>query len=73
MYFRRFRTATLRSSLTSGTTTSNCTMLVHRPTGVANSKGKRVLMEQLESDPESTWLGTWGPLQPTEVERRFDP
>jgi ketosteroid isomerase-like protein len=36
-------------------------------------KGKKVLLEQLESDPERTWLGTWGPLQPTEAERRFDP
>ena len=43
------------------------------PYGGSDLKGKRVLMEQLESDPESTWLGTWGPLQPTEVERRFDP
>ena len=31
------------------------------------------LREQLESAPENTWLGTWGPLQPTEAERRFDP
>ena len=31
------------------------------------------LREQLESAPESTWLGTWGPVQPTERERRFDP
>ena len=23
--------------------------------------------------PETTWLGTWGPLQPTEAERRMDP
>ena len=23
--------------------------------------------------PERTWLGTWGPLQPTEAERRMDP
>jgi ketosteroid isomerase-like protein len=36
-------------------------------------KGKKVLLEQLESDPARTWLGTWGPLQPTEAERRFDP
>jgi uncharacterized protein len=35
-------------------------------------KGKRVLQEQLESGRE-TWLGTWGPLQPTDGERRFDP
>ena len=31
------------------------------------------LGEQLESAPENTWLGTWGPVQPTERERRFDP
>jgi uncharacterized protein len=31
------------------------------------------LKEQLESAPEDTWLGTWGPLQPTEAERLFDP
>ena len=36
-------------------------------------KGKKVLREQLESEPEKTWLGTWDPLQPTEAERRFDP
>jgi len=36
-------------------------------------KGKNVLREQLESEPEKTWLGTWDPLQPTEAERRFDP
>jgi ketosteroid isomerase-like protein len=36
-------------------------------------KGKNVLQEQVESEPEKTWLGTWGPLQPTEAERRFDP
>jgi ketosteroid isomerase-like protein len=31
------------------------------------------IREALESDPESTWLGTWEPLQPTETERRMDP
>jgi ketosteroid isomerase-like protein len=36
-------------------------------------KGKNVLAEQLEAAPETTWLGTWAPLQPTEAERRFDP
>ncbi|MEO3759139.1 nuclear transport factor 2 family protein [Mycobacterium sp. B14F4] len=35
--------------------------------------GKNVLRDQLESEPGKTWLGTWGPLQPTERERRFDP
>ena len=31
------------------------------------------LQEQLATAPEDTWLGTWGPLQPTESDRRFDP
>ena len=37
------------------------------------SRGKAAMREQLETAPETTWLGTWGPLQPTEVERRMDP
>jgi uncharacterized protein len=36
-------------------------------------RGKEALREQLETAPEQTWLGTWGPLQPTEKERRMDP
>jgi ketosteroid isomerase-like protein len=36
-------------------------------------RGKERLREQLESSPEATWLGTWGPLQPTSAERRMDP
>jgi uncharacterized protein len=39
--------------------------------GVAD--GKPSLLEQMERAPEKTWLGTWGPLQPTEAERRMDP
>ena len=39
--------------------------------GVAD--GKPSLLEQMERAPESTWLGTWDPLQPTEAERRMDP
>ena len=35
--------------------------------------GKDALWEQLEEAPETTWLGTWGPLQPSEAERRMDP
>jgi ketosteroid isomerase-like protein len=35
--------------------------------------GKAALREQLETAPETTWLGTWGPVQPTEAERRMDP
>ena len=35
--------------------------------------GKMAMSEQLGTAPEETWLGTWGPLQPTEAERRMDP
>lgn len=31
-----------------------------------------VMQEQLEN-AEKTWLGTWGPLQPNEADRRMDP
>jgi len=37
------------------------------------ARGKEAMREQLETAPETTWLGTWGPLQPTEAERRMDP
>jgi ketosteroid isomerase-like protein len=37
------------------------------------TRGKESLRKQLELTPEQTWLGTWGPLQPTEKERRMDP
>jgi ketosteroid isomerase-like protein len=37
------------------------------------ARGKTSMREQLETAPEETWLGTWGPLQPTENERRMDP
>jgi uncharacterized protein len=37
------------------------------------ARGKDELREQFETAPEMTWLGTWGPLQPTEAERRMDP
>jgi ketosteroid isomerase-like protein len=36
-------------------------------------RGKEEMREQFETAPETTWLGTWGPLQPTEAERRMDP
>jgi uncharacterized protein len=36
-------------------------------------RGKSGMRAQLEKAPEETWLGTWGPLQPTEAERRMDP
>jgi uncharacterized protein len=35
--------------------------------------GREDLAKMLESAPETTWIGTWGPLQPTEKERRMDP
>jgi len=38
-----------------------------------SARGKTAMREQLETAPEETWLGTWGPLQPTEDERRMDP
>ena len=37
------------------------------------ARGKTSMREQLETAPEETWLGTWGPLQPTENERRMNP
>jgi uncharacterized protein len=37
------------------------------------TRGKAAMWEQLTTAPETTWLGTWGPLQPTEAERRMDP
>jgi ketosteroid isomerase-like protein len=36
-------------------------------------RGKAAMWEQLRTAPETTWLGTWDPLQPTEAERRMDP
>ena len=36
-------------------------------------QGIATLQRRLETEPEKTWLGTWGPLQPTEQERRMDP
>jgi uncharacterized protein len=36
-------------------------------------RGKAAMREQLDAPSETTWLGTWGPLQPTEEERRMDP
>jgi len=37
------------------------------------ARGKTAMREQLETAPQETWVGTWGPLQPTEAERRMDP
>jgi ketosteroid isomerase-like protein len=31
------------------------------------------IRDRLARDAERTWLGTWGPLQPTEAERHMDP
>jgi uncharacterized protein len=38
-----------------------------------SSRGKETQAQQLETAPEKTWLGTWGPLQPTDEERRMNP
>jgi ketosteroid isomerase-like protein len=36
-------------------------------------RGRERILELLERTPDRTWLGSWGPLQPTEGERRMDP
>lgn len=36
-------------------------------------RGKAAIRAQLDKTPEATWIGTWGPLQPTDAERRMDP
>jgi ketosteroid isomerase-like protein len=36
-------------------------------------RSKAAIVEEFRRDPLSTWLGTWGPVQPTERERRMDP
>jgi ketosteroid isomerase-like protein len=36
-------------------------------------RGKEDIRERLERAPDRTWLGTWGPLQPTEAQRSMDP
>ncbi len=38
-----------------------------------DARGRDEIRERLERAPEETWLGTWGPLQPTEAERSMDP
>jgi ketosteroid isomerase-like protein len=43
------------------------------PYGYEGVAGKEAMREQLETAPETSWLGTWGPLQPTGRERRMDP
>lgn len=43
------------------------------PYGSEGISGKEAMPAQLETAPERSWLGTWGPLQPTEAERRMDP
>jgi ketosteroid isomerase-like protein len=35
-------------------------------------RGKAEIVARFEEDPEGSWLGTWGPLQPTDSERRMD-
>jgi ketosteroid isomerase-like protein len=49
---------------------------LHEPASLpygGSTRGKQVLQEQLVTSPEDTWIGTWGPLQPTARERRLDP
>jgi uncharacterized protein len=36
-------------------------------------RGREEIRERFERAPNETWLGTWGPLQPTESERRMEP
>jgi ketosteroid isomerase-like protein len=36
-------------------------------------RGRASIFEQLERAPGETWIGTWGPLQPTAAERSMDP
>lgn len=43
------------------------------PYGSEGISGKEAMQAQLETAPERSWLGTWGPLQPTEAERLMDP
>lgn len=42
------------------------------PYGGVN-RGLAAISKQLVNRPEETWIGTWGPLQPTEAERRMHP
>jgi uncharacterized protein len=35
-------------------------------------RGKAQIVARFEEDPDATWLGTWGPLQPSDSERRMD-
>jgi uncharacterized protein len=35
-------------------------------------RGKAEIVSRFEENPEDTWLGTWGALQPTDSERRMD-
>ena len=35
-------------------------------------RGKETLRERLHAAPQQTWLGAWGPLQPTAADRRMD-
>lgn len=37
------------------------------------TRGKAAIWGRLTKAPETTWIGTWGPLQPTEAEQRMDP
>ena len=41
------------------------------PYGYEGVSGKEAVREQLDTAPETSWLGTWGPPQPTGRERRW--
>jgi uncharacterized protein len=43
------------------------------PYGYEGVSGKAAMRDQVETAPETSWLGTWDPLQPTEAERQMDP
>ena len=43
------------------------------PYGNEGIAGKEAMRDRLDNAPETTWLGTWAPLQPTDTERRMDP
>ena len=43
------------------------------PYASTQGSGKAAMRTQLEQAPERTWIGTWGPLQPTAADRRMEP
>ena len=43
------------------------------PYGRTQVSGRAAFARQFRDAVDETWLGTWGPLQPTAAERRLDP